>query len=252
MLDLIASESLKYRRSFSKKLVIGAPLFFILFACLIRTQVSTSHITKWQLYLTMVFNWWPMLFMPIGIALLCVLGETREKKAGGYRSLLANNISVPQFWLSKIVVLALQLLLTSAILVAAVLFAGLILDLGTPPVGTIMESSAIVWLTCLSLIPLELFFAAWIGTAAAILVGIVGSVVGVLAASKSYWAFVPWSWPVRLMCPVVGVNPNGVPMEANSPLWSAAVIPVGIAVSLGFLLVTAAFTALWFSKWEVR
>lgn len=252
MLNLIESESLKYRRSFSKKLAIAAPLFFILFAGFIRTQVSTSQVSQWRLYLTMVFNWWPVLFMPIGIALLCALGEVREKKTGGYRSLLANPISVPLFWLSKIVVLALQLLLTSVILIAAVLAAGLILDLGTPPLGTIAEASALVWLTSLSLIPIELFFAAWAGTAVTIVAGIAGSVAGVLAAPKSYWVFIPWSWPTRLMCPIVGVNPNGVPMEANSPLWNAGVIPVGIAASLGFLIVTAALTAFWFSKREVR
>jgi len=252
MLNLIQSENLKYRRSFSRKLAIAAPLFFILFAGVIRTQVSTSQVTKWQLYLTMVFNWWPVLFMPIGIALLCALGEAREKKEGGYRSLLANDISVPLFWLSKIAVLALQLLLTSVILVAAVLAAGLILGLGIPPVGTIIGASALIWLTSLSLIPMELFFAAWKGSAVTIIVGISGSVGGVIAASKSYWAFIPWSWPIRLMCPVVGVNPNGVALEKVSPLWNVHVIPVGIAVSLVFLAVTAALTAFWFSKREVR
>lgn len=252
MLNLIQSEDLKYRRSFSRKLAIAAPLFFILFAGIIRTQVSTSQITQWRLYLSMVFNWWPMLFIPLGVALLCALGEVREKKAGGYRGLLANNISVPLFWLVKIAVLALQLLLTSAMLIASVLVAGLILGLGMPPIGTIVEASALVWLTSLGLIPVELFFAAWRGTAAAVIVGIAGSVAGVLAASKSYWAFVPWSWPVRLMCPVIGVHPNGVLLEANSPLRNADVIPVGIAASMGFLLAAAALTALWFSQREVR
>ena len=251
MLNLTQSENLKYRRSFSKKLAIVAPLFFILFACVIRTQV-TSQVTQWRLYLSMVFNWWPMLFIPLGVALLCALGEVREKKSGGYRSLLANNICVPLFWLSKIAVLAMHLLLTSAILIASVLVAGVILNLGMPPVGTILGASALVWLTSLSLIPMELFLAAWKGTAATVIVGIAGSVAGVLAASKSYWALVPWSWPVRLMCPIIGVHPNGTLLEANSPLWNANVIPVGIAASIGFFIATTALTALWFSKREVR
>lgn len=252
MLNFIQSESLKYRRSFSRKLVIAAPLFFILFAGLIRTQVNTSQVTEWQLYLTMVFNWWPVLFMPIGIALLCALEEAREKKAGGYRSLLANDISVSLLWMSKIAVLALQLLMTSAILVVAVLVAGLILGLGVPPVDTILEASVLIWLVSLSLIPLELFLSAWKSTALAIIAGIVGSVGGVFAAPKSYWFFIPWSWLTRLMCPVVGVNPNGVPMDATSLLWNARVIPIGIAASLVFLAVTAALTSLWFSKREVH
>lgn len=252
MLNLIQSESLKYRRSFSGKLAIAAPLFFILFAFVIKSQVKTQHVTQWRLYLSMVFNWWPLLFIPIGIALLCALGESREKRAGGYRCLLANNISVPLFWLSKIAVLALQLLLTSVILVAAVPTAGLILGLGAPPAGTIVEAGALVWLTSLALIPAELFFATWKGTAAAVIVGIAGSAAGVLAAAKNYWVFIPWSWPIRLMCPVVGVHPNGTMLESDSPLWNADVIPVGITASLGFLLVTAALTALWFSRREVR
>jgi lantibiotic protection ABC transporter MutE/EpiE family permease subunit len=251
MLKLMQSENLKYKRSFSRKLVLIAPLFFILFAGVIKSQVKTEQVTYWRLYLSMVFNWWPVLFIPIGIALLCALGEGREKKAGGYRSLLTNNISVPLLWLSKVAVLALHLLLTSAVLVASVLVAGLILGLGAPPFGIMVGAGALIWLVSLSLIPVELFFAAWKGNVAAILLGIAGSVGGVLAAPKSYWVFTPWSWPVRLMCPVVGVHPNGAMLEANSPLWNSSVIPVGIVVSLIFFAVTALLTSVWFSKREV-
>ena len=81
--------------------------------------------------------------------------------------------------------------------------------------------------------------------------GLFGMVAGVLAAVKSVWFLVPWSWSLRLMCPVVGVHPNGVRLAIGDPLLDPSVIPIGILVSLAFFVALSALTGLWFSKREV-
>lgn len=251
MLNAIQSENLKYKRSFSRRLAFAAPLFFVLFAIMVKMLVPAGK-EPWHIFLSMVFNWWTFIFIPLGTALLCALGEMRERKAGKYRALRTHPISASSLWFGKIAILALHTLLSSFILIFATLIAGSMLAQGTAPLGKIILASAIVWLVSLSLIPIQLFAAAWKGTIAAIVLGLCGLFVGVGTASESWWIFVPWSWPVRLMAPIIGVHPNGVSLEAGDPLLSASVVPIGIVVSLVFFAVTAVLTAGWFAKREVR
>ncbi|MGI6125331.1 MAG: lantibiotic immunity ABC transporter MutE/EpiE family permease subunit, partial [Planifilum sp.] len=63
---------------------------------------------------------------------------------------------------------------------------------------------------------------------------------------------VPWSWPTRLMAPVVGVHPNGVPLDAGDPLLEPSVIPVGILLGITAFLLFTWITALWFKRKEMR
>lgn len=75
---------------------------------------------------------------------------------------------------------------------------------------------------------------------------------GVLTAPKPNWLYVPWSWPLRLMSPVAGVNPNGVPLLPGDPLLDTSVIPAGIAVSLLFFAACSWLTGVWFARREVK
>jgi len=252
MLNIIQSEHLKYKHSFSKKLVFIAPLFFVLYAVIVRIYIPSGEGTPWEFFICMVFNWWPLLFIPLGTALLCALAEGRERKAGNYRGLRVYNINPSSFWFGKIAVLAFYTLLSSVIMIFVVFFAGLMIAQGTVPFAKIVEASLVIWLISLSIIPIQLLAAAWKGAVAPVGLSILGMLAGVLSAPKSSWVFVPWSWPLRLMCPIIGVHPNGVPLEASDPLLNPSVIPPGIVISLVFFVITAILTAIWFSKREVR
>lgn len=251
MLNVIQSENLKYKHTFSQKLVLIAPLFIVLYAIIVKLFIPAVVGTPWDFFLCMVFSWWPLIFIPLGTALLCTLAEMREKKAGNYRSLRTYNLSASALWFSKITVLALYTLLSSVTMIFTTLIAGSLFAQGTVPIGKIIEASAIIWLVSLSIIPIQLFAAAWKGTVVAVVLGLFGLFTGVIAAPKPFWIFVPWSWPMRLMSPIIGVHPNGIPLEAGDPLLNPSVIPVGIAISLAFFVVTAVLTTIWFAKREV-
>ncbi|MMZ56351.1 ABC-2 family transporter protein [compost metagenome] len=251
MLNAIQSENLKYKRSFSQKLVFIAPLFFALYAIIVKLLISAVE-TPWDLFLCMVFNWWPLIFIPLGTALLCALVEMRERKAGNYRCLRTYNLNASTLWFGKITVLAFYTLLSSVTLIFVTLIAGSLIAQGTAPIGKIVEAGAIIWLVSLSLIPIQLFAAAWKGTIAAVALGFCGLFAGVIAAPRPWWIFVPWSWPMRLMSPIIGVHPNGIPLQEGDPLLNDSVVPLGIVVSLAFLAATSVLTAIWFAKREVR
>lgn len=252
MLNLLRAEILKSKRTFARKLACGAPLFFVLFAIVVKILMPDQTIGGWDALLFMVFNWWPVLFVPVGNALLCGLTEAREKKSGAERSLRALPVSPRRLWLAKAAVLAGHTLASSAVLVASVVTAGLLIAEGPVPFADIAMASAVVWLLSAALIPLHLLVAAWKGTAVSLLLGLAGMFAGVLAASRPYWLLVTWSWPARLMAPLIGVHPNGVPLPAGDPLLSRAVIPAGFAAAIAFLAITLLLTALWYSRREVR
>ncbi len=67
----------------------------------------------------------------------------------------------------------------------------------------------------LALIPIQLWAATWKGVFLSIGLAFAGMMAGVLAAPSDFWYAVPWSWATRLMCPIIGVHPNGTFLGAG-------------------------------------
>lgn len=252
MIAAIQAEYLKYKRTFTRKLILGAPLFFLVLALMAKLVMPDQSIGAWDYLLSVIYNWWPVIFIPVGIALFAALVQLQEKKAGNYRNLRLHNVSPVVVWLGKITVMAIHSLLATLVLMATVVGAGLLIAEGSIPWSQIVTGGLLIWLASLPLIPLQLLAAAWGGLFASMGLGILGFFWGVSAAPGSDWLYVPWSWPTRLMSPLVGVHPNGVPLPPGDPLLDASVIPLGIGISLAALILFTCLTALWFSRKEMR
>ena len=253
MINILQAEGLKYKRTFTRKLIVFAPLFFVIIALQAKLLMPASHIKSWCLIIDQVFNWWPVIFVPIGTALFAALVNLQEKKSGNYLNLRIHNISPFTIWIGKIIIMAYHSFLAIFILIVATITSGLITGgLGPIPWIDILVGSFTIWITSLALIPLYLWAATWKGTIFSIFVGFMGLVSGVIAAPKPYWIYVPWSWGTRLMCPIIGVHPNGVQLENLDPLRNSFVIPIGIILALSTFIILTVITALWFNKREVR
>jgi|HigsolmetaAR203D_1030402.scaffolds.fasta_scaffold00828_21 ABC-2 type transport system permease protein len=253
MLKAVRSENLKYKRSFARKLALSAPLFFVLFAAVSRLYLPAESGLESNLMLAMIFNWWPVIFIPVGTAVLCALAELRERKAGQYRLLRSHDVAPSILWYGKIGAIGFHTLLSSIILIAAAIVACLIASrIGMEQIGTVVLSSLLLWLVSLALIPLHLFVAFFAGPFATIVLGFAGLLLGVIAAVQPYWIAVPWSWPTRLMAPVIGVHPNGVLLPEGDPLSDPSAVPMGLAAAALFLLATAVLTARGFQRREVH
>jgi len=252
MINILKSESLKYRRTFTRRIVLLSPLFFIIIALVQVLFMPDDFMWPWQLLLSMIYNWWPVIFIPIGIALFAALVALQEKKAGNYRNLRVHNISPAVIWTGKIALMAYHTLLATLILIVVTIISGLIAAGGEIPWAKIFAGGFILWLTSLAVIPLQLWAATWKGTFFSMAMGFAGFIIGVEAAPKEYWIYVPWSWPTRLMCPIIGVHPNGIPLEISDPLYNPSVIPTGVTVAIAALIIFTVITAVWFNKREVR
>ena len=133
--------------------------------------------------------------------------------------------------------MAVYSLLSTLVLSAAVVICGLITSSGEDPhLSDTLPGSMVCWLSSLVLIPVQLWAATWKGVFLSMGIALAGMFAGVLAAPKSYWAAVPWSWATRLMCPIIGVHPNGIVLEPGSPLLDSSVIPVGMILSVSTFL----------------
>ena len=251
----IQSEMLKYKRTFTKALIVLFPLFFALKAipgiwlmpeCIVR---SCEHVV------TMVFNIWTVAFLPLGIALFAYLAASQERKAGNYRELRAHDYSPTRIWINKVAVMAIHTFLSTLVLMAATIISGLITTTTGKwdiPLGTLLTSGIVTWIASLALIPIQLWAATWQGVFFSMGLGFAGMMCGVFAAAKSFWIFLPWSWGTRMMCPLIQVNPNGVMLESGDSLLDFSVVPIGLVISIIAFLVITVMTAVWFNRREVK
>lgn len=248
MLNIIQAENLKCKRTFSRKLIILAPLFFAIYAICIMFFITDGS----KYYISMVFNWWPLIFMPIGTALLCALAHMREKKAGNYKSSYLYNVSKTEVWFSKISVIASYTFISTIELFIVVILSNILVRDTSISTISMFEAATVCWVVSLVLIPIHLFISSLFGTAVSIITSIIGIIAGVIASTESFWILIPWSFGLRLMCPIIGVHPNGTILPEGSPLLSADLVVKGIIISLASFIVISFVTSIWFKKREVH
>lgn len=252
MRNLFVSENLKYRRSFEQKLILIAPMFFILYAVISKIYLPAGMKNEWRTLVSMIYNWWTFLFLPLGIALISMLTIKREVRSGTFRALSMHSVSRRSLWLVKNLVLAGYLLLSCVLMVLMTILVGLITASGIPPLGEIVRAAFAGWLASLGLIPLQLAAAYALGGPAGMTIGIGGTLAGVMIASGRFWYLCPWSYALRLMCPMTGTHPNGVGLIPGDPLLDPGVILPGILLSLLLFGLFAFLGAVWFAKREVK
>lgn len=254
----LSSELLKYKRTFIGKLIVFIPLFFAAYSLVVSAMMQhplaeangNTSIT-WTNILALIFNWWPFLFLPLGYALFAVLIAMQEKKAGNYRALRSHDVSPAMLWIDKIAGMAIYGLLSTVVLGVVTSAVGLIAVSGSFPIQKIFAGAIVCWMVSLVLIPIQLWAATCGGVFLSMGIGFAGMIIGILAAPKVFWIVCPWSWATRLMCPIIGIHPNGTILSDGDPLLSSSVVPVGIIVSLAAVVALTLFTAVWFTKKEM-
>lgn len=254
----LQSELLKYKRTFMGKLIIFAPVFFAVYGVVIQIYMQNDQAVaagntsmSWEALLALVFNWWSFLFLPLGAALFATLVAAQEKKAGNYRALRTRNISPIEIWVNKIAGMAVYSLISTFVLVIVTLITGCLTVKGFLPLTQIIEAALVCWISMLALFPIQLWAATRGGVFLSMGMGFIGMVVGVVVAPFPFWFIIPWSWATRMMCPIVGIHPNGLILDAGNPLLNFSVVPVGILLSLIAATLLTLLTAAWFKHREV-
>ncbi|MEK4046050.1 lantibiotic immunity ABC transporter MutE/EpiE family permease subunit [Paenibacillus sp. FSL H8-0048] len=242
MLNIVRAEHLKWRRTFIPKLVWLAPSIALLLCVALMGGIDVQNGS---------YNWWYTLFLPGALSLVCSLALQKDAKLK-YRGLLALPFTPGTLWTSKILACTGWLLTTLAVFLIGITAGGLLFG-QTIPLMSSLAGSALIFLTFLWQIPLCLFLAARFGLFAAVLLNMAGTIVGVVQFDRGgLWDYIPYTITARLMCPVLSILPNGLPVPADSPLRSTDMILPGTLVSLGWFAILFLLTTVWFRRQEAK
>lgn len=238
---LIRVEKLKMRHSFGRFLPVSA----------VGVQVLISLCLSWgsSYYSVNAWNWWYTMILPRMLAILCYLGMKKEKKQH-YANLLTTHIPPDKCWIGKILYFASRLLCANLLICMAAYAGGIFTGSTIPPMNGL--AAAVLLSIChLWEIPLYMMLSVRFGMFADILTCMtltIGSLIA-LAPTKLWW-LCPASIPIRLMCPVLQIMPNGLIVEPGSHYMSTAGIIPGVTISFIWFVILTYVTAHGFSKKE--
>lgn len=238
----LKAENLKLKRTFTRKLILIAPLATLL--------LTWSLAVIW--FQVNAFNWWCVLLLPGFIAIISSLSDQKETKRLNYRSVLTLPVSLKKVWIAKVLNLIFYTARSCLVLLIGILLGSF--SVPNPlPFGTACLGMLLIFVTSLWQIPFCLFLSRKIGIVGTILIQVAaGFLLGVLFATQTNWWLCPYSWTARLMTPVLGILPNGTLAQRGDPLLNTASIPVGMAVSFLLFIILLLATTFWFQRQEAR
>ncbi|QBD75893.1 lantibiotic immunity ABC transporter MutE/EpiE family permease subunit [Ktedonosporobacter rubrisoli] len=249
MLGVVLSEWLRLKRTSAFWLVGILPLSLVLLSFVLR--FLSSNVDTWNIYIWTTFNWWSLFWLPLGIALLAAQTTVLEARAGSWKALRARAIKPAWLYAGKLCVLVVHTFISALLLLLLCLLVGAPTLHSAIPWQALLGGSLLTWIAALPLVALMLLCGTLGGYAMTALITLIFSMIGAMAAEQSYWFLVPWAWPLRVAIPLVGVHPNGIPLEKTDPLWHLPILPI-IALALLCFVLFAALGMLWFERREVR
>lgn len=228
MLSLIQAERLKMKHTFGGKLPIVAAVLTLSLVLLLAYKNKYYSVNAW--------NWWYVMLLTGMLAILCCLGIKKEQKLH-YCNLFSSYISPGQYLIGKICFYAAGLVIANLIVAvgtyAADIFWGNYIPIGREFLAAVVLSVCFLWEIPFFML-LGLRFGIFVSLFSCMVLSIGGT--SVLADSDLWW-LCPTAVPVRLMCPVLGIMPNGLLVPADSPLWNMGVIIPGIMICLVWFVV---------------
>ncbi|GAA1231665.1 hypothetical protein GCM10009676_13370 [Prauserella halophila] len=182
----------------------------------------------WEVFRDVSLELWGVL-VPITAGLMAALSVRADHDA--WRLMFSYAVPRSRYFVGKVVALALLQLFSTAIL--AVLLGigaalqGRLIDDGM----TVLGGALLPWVAGLGTVAVAVYVAMRWGLGAAITLGVAGMLCGALISDKDFWFAVPMAWPMRVILPLAGIGPNGVPLPPDSPLRDMGAVPVALVLS---------------------
>ena len=210
----LAAENLKFKRTLFRKLILYIPAALILIAVIfLSVGIGLGGFSA-----SIVCNWCVPI-ASLSIVILCHLVNNKEQKHN-YRTIYSLPIDLKNTFISKTILIALNLLLISLLLslisiISEYMQSG---DLSTfKHTGYYVLGYCLLWVTLLWQIPFCLFLDQKAGFVGSMIINLIFTGLGGLFLSLSpiFW-FIPYSWTARFMISLFGVLPNGLLIQGGS------------------------------------
>lgn len=239
MFNVVRSELLKLRHTFSMKLSIVAPIMTLLLG-----YVLSGNSVQFTAY-----NWWYTMIFPVVISLWSANAISREKNMH-YQNLLCLPIDLKKLWIGKIAAIIVFALFSSLLMWGGCTAFGTFTKMNVNPLdgffGCMLLFVAFLWQ-----IPVVMWVAKRMGHLAAILLSFGCNMVCSMAGAESGLFFLnPFAIPARIVCPFFKMHPNGLPLENNSVLFEKGMILPAVSISLLLFVLLSFVTAKLFAKGE--
>lgn len=244
------AEKLKYRHTFLGKTVLLMPLVTVLFAAVL------TH----AYFAVDSYNWWYGALYPGTIGIVCGMIGGKDKKKKNF-TIWSLPCSMGKIWDAKI--------LLGAAVSGAAMCVTLLLTIGMgqfmekglhmsfilrPELKMQLAAGLLMWLTALWQIPFCLLLAQKMGMFVMLLVHM-GSymVIAFTVSLKPWFAVLPGAITARLMCPVLGILPNGLPAVEGAMTYSPELMKMQ-SLAVGIPAALLWFGVLWLAsrKWFER
>lgn len=217
MREFFAAENLKYRRTFLKGIAVIMPLVTVFLAAWLTHNYFTVD----------SYNWWYIGLYPGFLGIMCSMIGRKDKRKKNY-TIWSLPCSMGRIWDAKILVGAKMSAVSVVCVVVLTVLAGKVMEnvlhvqfFVSPSVGRQVLAGAVMWLTTLWQIPFCLFLSQKIGTFLMLVLHMgLYSVLAVTVSLKPWFAVFPGAITSRLMCPVLGVLPNGLILQPGQMTYS--------------------------------
>ncbi|MBI6019926.1 lantibiotic immunity ABC transporter MutE/EpiE family permease subunit [Clostridium perfringens] len=247
----LKAENLKFRHSLFRKLTILIPLVLILVSMVFMfVGIGLGGFSS-----SIVCNW-SMPISSLSIMFLCHQVNNKEKKHK-YRTLYSLPIDLKKTFISKTILIALNLLVISLLLSFISIISEFILSgfsVATEYIGYYILGYILLWISLLWQIPLCLFLDQKVGFILSMILSLFASVLGGLffALTPLFWIF-PYSWTARFMTTLFGVLPNGLLVESGSrSILSLGQSSLLVLISLFTIVALTVLFSNWYRKQVYR
>ena len=242
MLKYVKAEALKQKKSFNNKVIWLAPVVVIALAFLL---MGRSYAFSGA------YNWWYILFLPFTFTYIAATIVTKDQKKN-YHGLMALAEKKEKVWYAKIIVATVYLLVANVMFFVMMLIGSKAFGLYEMPISEGFKGSLLLFITFAWQMPLFMYVAQKGGLFLSVLISVFcNMVIACIYAVGSYW-WIPFAIPARLMCPAIGVLPNGLLVEeAGKSFGNSDVILPGIMITVSLYVVVSWLTAKAFNKKEV-
>jgi ABC-2 type transport system permease protein len=241
MVNYLKSDFLKQKKRFTFKLLWLSPLIPIALSLILMGG---------NYFMEGAFNWWYTLILPGSLSMIVsftVSGEMKHNRHG----LLSVCINKKMLWLSQIIMNTILLLCVNLIYLFFMIVMGAFFGLNVPFTES-LTASFVLFLTFAWQIPVFMLISEKLSSFFSIIINLVCNMgFGIFFAATKLW-FIPFAIPARLMCPIIKVLPNGLPLPAGHHLSDNRVILTGLVITIGLYFIFSLITTLWFNKREVK
>ncbi|MGW0186568.1 ABC transporter permease [Streptomyces sp. NPDC003362] len=187
-----------------------------------------------EVFRNVTLEFWGVL-VPMTAGLAAALSVRADQDA--WRLLFSYGVPRGRYFMGKVAALGVLGFVSATVLLVMLSFGAMLSGRFPAALGTVAAAVYLPWLVGLSMTALATLVAMVWGMGPSIGVGVAGLLCGALVSDKAFWYLVPFAWPMRVVLPLAGIGPNGVPLPEDSPVTDPGAIPVALLLAAGLTVV---------------